>query len=196
MSIYQHRLSARLSVRYHSTYRSGQPWIQFMSSRRHTYANDKNSSYLPFPGAIYRTSNGGQSWTKVFDSNGRFYFNQISCIDATSCYVVGESGNYAVVLATNNSGLTWELKMNVSGPYSLQTVQMTSPDNVYVAGGMISNGPIREREIVGTYYQTKNNGRTWKGRSFNGYGYDLSFKDGIGYCATLFKRFSSIITYF
>jgi hypothetical protein len=175
------RLNSRLSVTYDSG--NGQPQITFISTR---------NLLGRYPGAISKTTDGGQTWTKVFDSNGDFYLNQISCTDANNCFAVGEDGKTAVVIATTNGGTTWTRKMTLRGPFSLNAVQMVSATEIFVSGGTMSVGPVATKEIEGRYYRSTDGGNTWQMSAINGYGYDMSFKDGVGYASAIFKTHTDV----
>jgi photosystem II stability/assembly factor-like uncharacterized protein len=175
------RVSSRISVMYDEG--AGNPLVTFISAR---------NLQGTYPGAISKTTDGGATWTKVFDSAGRFYLNKISCIDGDNCFAVGEDAKSAVVLATTDGGATWETKMSLRGPLSLRAVAMVSASEIFVSGGTISSGPAASREIVGNYYRSTDGGATWTTASHNGYGFDLSFKNGVGYAAALFRRQTDI----
>lgn len=50
-----------------------------------------------YPGAISKTTDAGKTWTKVYDSNGSMYFNEINCFDADHCMAVAEnSGEFSM----------------------------------------------------------------------------------------------------
>lgn len=54
-------------------------------------AKAKVSSVTGYPGAISKTTDGGATWTKVYDSDGTMYFNQINCFDTENCLAVAEN---------------------------------------------------------------------------------------------------------
>lgn len=54
-------------------------------------AKAKSSSVTGYPGAISKTTDGGATWTKVYDSNGSMYFNEIHCYDTENCLAVAEN---------------------------------------------------------------------------------------------------------
>jgi photosystem II stability/assembly factor-like uncharacterized protein len=51
----------------------------------------KAGSVTGYPGAISKTTDGGATWTKVYDSEGGAYFNEINCFDVNSCIAVAEN---------------------------------------------------------------------------------------------------------
>ena len=51
----------------------------------------KVGSVTGYPGAISKTTDGGATWTKVFDTESNGYFNQIHCYDTETCVAVAEN---------------------------------------------------------------------------------------------------------
>jgi photosystem II stability/assembly factor-like uncharacterized protein len=178
------RPSARVSVYLGEA--DDTPLVTFMSA--------KNLQGI-YPGAISKSTDGGKHWQKVYDSNGAYSMNQIDCFDADRCFAVGENGKLATVLSTIDGGVTWNNKMTLTGPRSIHSVRMLSATEVWVAGGQPSVGPYATKEIVGTFYHTTDGGNTWDLTAFNGYAYDMEWKDGIGYSSTFFKKHSDIWIY-
>ena len=179
------RVSSRISIK-PDVGPNGEPEVLFISAR---------NLQGTYPGAISKTTDGGRTWTKVFDSNGKFYLNQIDCIDADNCAAVGEDGKSATVIITKDGGASWTTKMSLKGPFSLSAVRMMDANNIHVSGGTVSSGAFLNKEIVGNYYRTFDGGNTWTVSTFNGYGYDLDFYGGVGYASALFKSHTDIWTY-
>jgi hypothetical protein len=144
-----------------------------------------------YVGAISKTTDGGATWTKMFDSNGQYYFNQISCADADNCFAVGENGKMATVLKTTDGGANWTPVLTLNGPYSLHAVDMLSTTEIFVSGGTVSSGA--DKELVGLYYRSTDGGATWAKSVFNGYGWDMDFRNGVGYALALFKDHTDVI---
>lgn len=163
------------------------PVVKFYS------ASLRQEGYL---GAISKTTDGGLTWTKVFDSDGQYYFNQISCFDEMNCFAVGENGNMATVLKTSDGGINWTSKLTRKGPFSLHGVNMVSKNEIFVSGGTVSPGPVDTQELVGLYYRSTDGGETWQLSTFNGYGWDMDFRDGVGYAVALFKNHTDILTWY
>jgi photosystem II stability/assembly factor-like uncharacterized protein len=110
---------------------------------------------------LTKSSDGGQTWTVQFSDYNNFYFNDISCIDTTHCFAVGEGftdGNApgARIYATTD-GNTWNRVFfsTVSGA-SLMRVHTVSRTEAWAAGGNVVNG-----EAMGTFYHTTDGGKTW-----------------------------------
>eukprot|EP01040_Poterioochromonas_malhamensis_P008348 gene8348-9031_t len=123
-------------------------------------------------GAISKTRDGGKTWIKIFDSDFKYYFNQIHCYDYDNCIVVGE-GSFSY------------------SSYSLHTCKMISNTEYWVAGGMKVHNHDDQNNVkevyMGIYYHSLDAGKTWSMNTLEGYVYDLSFsEDGkIGYGAVL-----------
>jgi hypothetical protein len=180
------RVSSRISIYYNVG--DNTPQVTFISAR---------NLLGTYPGAISKTTDGGATWTKVYDSNGKFHLNEIDCFDVNNCFATGEDAKSAVILKTSNGGTSWSKVMSLTGPRSLHSVRMISATEVWVGGGEPSVGPFAYKEIVGLYYHSTDGGATWAKTSFNGYGFDLSFTSGgsIGYAVTLFKKHTDVWIY-
>ena len=57
------------------------------------------------PGFIYKTTDGGATWTEVFE--GFPYVNGISCTDISHCWAAASTSTTGVVLASSDGGSTW-----------------------------------------------------------------------------------------
>lgn len=148
-------------------------------------------------GAISKTSDGGKTWTKVFDSKNYFYLNQIDCITDSSCLAVGEGSSSTYILMTKDSGNTWDIALRLDGKYSLHSSKMITENEMWVAGGMLveDTSSIKENnmKLVGIYYYSDDGGETWAMTTSDGYAYDISFANkDIGYAATIHDDHCSI----
>jgi hypothetical protein len=175
------RLSQRVRVVV-PTQTNANPEVRFVSAQ---------NLLRGYVGAISKTTDGGVTWTKVFDSNGQYYFNQISCVNDNNCFAVGENGKMATVLKTTNGGAAWTPVLTLNGPNSLHAVNMLSTSEIFVSGGTVSSGA--NKELVGLYYRSTDGGATWAKSTFNGYGWDMDFKHGVGYAVALYKEHTDII---
>eukprot|EP01040_Poterioochromonas_malhamensis_P008864 gene8863-9602_t len=176
------RITSRLSVYYDVG--DGTPQTTFLSAR---------NLLGTYPGAIFKTTNGGQAFTQVYNSGGKHYINQIDCFDDQHCVAAGEDAKSALILSTCDGGSTWQKKLELFGPYSLHSVKMISVSEIFVGGGSPSVGPFATKDIDGYYYHTTDGGQNWSLQQINGYGYDFSFWDGTqGFAAALFKKASYV----
>lgn len=141
-------------------------------------------------GGISRTTNGGETWTQVFNTD-LFYFNQIHCTDTGNCLAVGENDDNAFVVGTKDGGNTWQTVLTAPAGVSLVAVRMLSPNEAWVAGGAQS----RAGGLQGYYYHTTDAGASWTLSNAGGYAFDLSFSEGAGYSAFLTQSYSTMGVY-
>jgi len=115
----------------------------------------------PYTAGIARTTDGGKTWTTVFNDTGNFYFNDIYCASTTQCWAVGESGSDSPtpgirIIATTDGGNTWVQQFYVNNPeYSLMDISMINANEGWAAGGILA------RSITGTFFHTLDGGKTW-----------------------------------
>lgn len=140
-------------------------------------------------GGISRTTDGGKTWTQVFNTD-LFYFNQIHCSDVNTCLAVGENDDGAFVVSSKDGGNTWATVLTAPAGVSLAAVRMLSATEAWVSGGSQGRGGLQ-----GNYYHTTDGGATWNLETASGYSFDLSFKDGVGYSAYLTQSYSSMAVY-
>jgi hypothetical protein len=156
----------------------------------------KNINSASYTGAISKTTDGGKTWNKVYDSEKKFYFNQISCYDEDNCIAIGEGSSETLVLKTDNGGKDWNIVLKLSSDYSLHTCMMLSKSNLWVAGGMLVKDNLNQPKLrgsssssssfVGIYYHSTNSGEKWDLSTLPGYVYDLTFfNEDIGYATTI-----------
>lgn len=112
-----------------------------------------------YSASIVMTTDGGKTFTQVFNDVGRFYFNQISCPDVSTCFAVAEGfdGDWvgAAVYNTVDGGKTWTQQIFVPGA-SMMAVEMLSTTEGWV-GGVIAQG---EKES-GVFWHTTDGGANW-----------------------------------
>jgi hypothetical protein len=85
--------------------------------------------------------------------------------------------------------------MTLNGPKSLHAVKMISHCEYFIAGAEPPSGPFAHKEIVGDYWHTHDEGQHWSLIAYNGYGFDMDFKDGSGYAAAIFKKHTDVWYY-
>eukprot|EP00456_Euglypha_rotunda_P044618 TRINITY_DN3521_c0_g1_i12.p1 TRINITY_DN3521_c0_g1~~TRINITY_DN3521_c0_g1_i12.p1 ORF type:complete len:159 (-),score=32.32 TRINITY_DN3521_c0_g1_i12:23-499(-) len=124
-----------------------------------------------------KTSDGGKTWTKVYEDLGNFYPNAIDCPSENNCWVVCESENDSPnpgirILHTGDGGQTWEVQFSVAdGTYSLMDVAFLNDTEGWAAGGILS-----DRNFDGHWYHTTDAGKTWDSQEVkNVYGNSLAF---------------------
>jgi len=115
-------------------------------------------------GEIWKTSDGGSTWTLSFSNYGEFYFNAIDCCDENTCYAVAEGDTSAgsiqpgtrIIMTTD--GQTWkQVYFNSDEASSLMGVHCITDNEAWVGGGTVA-----ERDFKGTFLHTTNGGQTWE----------------------------------
>lgn len=153
------------------------------------FPSDEKNRYI---GAISKTTDGGKTWSKVFDSNNEFFINQMDCIDGGEiCLAVGEGPEKTVVLKTVDGGASWKTALSLNSSYSLHACEMITSTTYWVGGGIIVQDNIQgiqgNENFIGIYFKTDNAGENWEMFTGSGYVYDFSFvNEKNGYAATIF----------
>jgi hypothetical protein len=106
--------------------------------------------------AILKTTDAGVSWTVMFeDLNSNFYLNNIACLNADTCFAVGD-GSRGIGLRTTNGGATWTEFLNEPGQgVQIMDIKFVSQREGFIAGGMLFP------EFTGYMYHTLDSGNTW-----------------------------------
>jgi photosystem II stability/assembly factor-like uncharacterized protein len=135
---------------------------------------------------IYRSENGGGSWTLQYYYTGAGVFNAISAVDANTAWVVGAGG---IILKTTNGGGNWTLQ-----PYgytnTLSSVCAIDVNTAWVSGSSIpfygtwdhmlpdySASPPSYPIVL----KTTDGGATWVAKqmgTYNEYFFDIAAVDG------------------
>ncbi len=125
----------------------GVPDVQFLTN---------SLGYMTKAGAIYKSIDGGLTWTKAASFNnasGLFFLN------LTTGWVTGG----AIIKRTDNGGSSFSFEKSISdGNYSIQFT-----DNLH---GWVTGGP-------GIVWRTIDGGNNWEQLTEKGFGGDLSFFD-------------------
>lgn len=141
-------------------------------------------------GAISKTTDGGKTFKKVYDTKGEYYMNQISCSTTEICTAVAENPDSALVIRTENGGQTWQTVMTnpeSKTDVSLVGCKMLSDDEIWVSGGTFQQGTL------GWFFHSTDAGKTWKQYDLpKGYSLDLTFSDGNGYSPALTETGSGL----
>ncbi len=127
---------------------------------------------LATPAQIYKTIDGGQTWSLLSDFGTAYpgySFRYSQMVNASTGYVVGGSGTASLVLKTNDGGNSWA---DVTPP-SFGVVQAL--DFVDVNNGWIATD-------VGLVFHTTNGGTSWEFQSTRSSGsvYSVDVIDGQG----------------
>jgi len=146
-------------------------WTQKFNINRHTRRVSVNEQRKQggrnllqtygYDAAISKTSDGGKTWTTVYNDTGNFYFNDIDCPTTTDCWAVGESESDSPqpgvrILHTADGGQNWDVQLYVNNPdYSLMEIACVNSTECWAVGGIFS------RIINGLFYHTSDGGKTW-----------------------------------
>lgn len=143
-------------------------------------------------GAISKTTDGGKTFSMVYNSNGEYYMNEIDCFSTEVCMAVGENGESAFAIRTENGGKTWNTVKTATSAagFNLMGCKMLSEQEAWISGGTFEKG------MVGYYFHTTDGGKTWTEDTLDkAYSIDLSFADGVGYSPALQELGSRVAVY-
>jgi photosystem II stability/assembly factor-like uncharacterized protein len=124
------------------------------------FLNEKQGWSVNGSGRIYRTKNGGTSWTKVTDKPGT-YFRCIGFLDSLNGFAGNIGPNYfpgvtdnQPLYKTSDGGLNWTAVSTISGPAptGLCAIQIIDSLNI-VAGGRVGS-PVH-------LLKSADKGQTW-----------------------------------
>jgi len=115
---------------------------------------DQNNGFaLDFKGFIFKTTNGGNSWTIVLNGNLSTLFpifGAFSLQNLNNILVVGNRGN---IQKSNDSGVSWSaISSGVSWDNSNRSIFFTDANN----GWAVSRGSTHQKVL-----KTSNGGQTW-----------------------------------
>ena len=123
-------------------------------------------------GAISKTTNTGQSWSIIFQSEqgNNYYFNSIACSSISHCVAVTEGSEYSHLHAfiTFDGGQTWKDSFQNNGsdilPSNVVSLMCASwigtGDNAQI--GWIGGASMDYfGRVTGLFYQTINGGITY-----------------------------------
>jgi hypothetical protein len=127
-----------------------------------TKPNDYSLAKGQWRAQVTKTTDGGSTWTTVFNSTGVFYCNGISFWNTQQGCFVGESDAGSApgsrIWCTQNGGTTWNQTLFNSGPdYSLIDINAVPNSNgtAWAVGGDMSGFG------TASFYVTTNYGMTW-----------------------------------
>jgi len=135
---------------------------------------------------ITKTSDGGATWTTVFNVSNQFYFNSIDCQPSNPdwCCALGEGFQDSTVPGgrihcTQDGGSTWKRTFWMPGTnttqYSLMEIRYATDNDVWVAGSELG-----ELYATAWFIYSADGGQTWTPNptTFTGYSpLGLSFVD-------------------
>ncbi len=105
---------------------------------------------------LFRTDDGGNSWTGVQTTGGRFYNMKFRPTGTDTCYAIANNGTIARFYRSFNEGVDWETDPNINAlinnPASRMelAVAASNPNLVYLlCGGVPANG-----QFAGLYRST------------------------------------------
>eukprot|EP01084_Bolivina_argentea_P036225 67049_1 len=113
---------------------------------------------------IWKTSDGGNTWTRQYADDNRFYFNAIDCCDETHCIAVAEgdaesgSNESGTRIFMTSDGTNWQqMYYDNEDASSLMAAHCISDMEAYAGGGDIEGG----RGFGGYFLHTTDGGKTW-----------------------------------
>ncbi len=127
-------------------------------------------------GVILKTSDGGDTWANVFQTDGSIKCNSIAKDNNNNLYVIGNANTQKSdkIFKSNDGGITWittEYK-----DFKLSKIAFTGKFGFCTGGAYPGTGKI---------YRSVDNGGSWnESKSFSDtdWTWDLAFKDSIGFC--------------
>jgi hypothetical protein len=127
----------------------------------HWYNMDdlKNFKDGQYTGAIFKSTDGGSSWTTVFSNTGNYYFNDIHCYDETHCVAVAVAHNTAspgAHIFTTVDGNTFFPSHFEAGEVSFSGARFVSSNEAFVTGSDLSKSIHR-----GIFLQSLNGAFNW-----------------------------------
>jgi hypothetical protein len=128
------------------------------------FKSSANLTQTGWFGAVSKTTDGGKTWTQVFQTDlekDTIYFNGISCSSETHCAVAGEgydeAGNYKTVgYVTFDGGVSWTPSLT-TGDVGLMQIKFLNELEGWAAGTSKQG-----RSLYGQFYHTNDGGKTWE----------------------------------
>lgn len=114
--------------------------------------------------SIFRTTNGGTSWTRQFtQTNAAAFIDAIKMFDANNGFALGDpvpAGGRITILRTSNGGGTW-VRDTVNAPTALNSSETPLNNSMCVVGTSNATAYIWLGTTAGRVVRTLNGGTTW-----------------------------------
>lgn len=115
-------------------------------------------------GAIHKTTDGGATWSTVFESDpsDTYYFNSISCSSESHCVAVAEGADYVTdckAFVTFDGGATWT--DNLVGVVPADSVSLMGSAWSSETEGWLAGTAKDGRTLSGIFYKTVDGGKTY-----------------------------------
>ena len=128
-------------------------WKNKNGEHKFKYRNVKEHG--TYTAAISKTTDGGQTFTKLFEDQGNFYLNGIHCSDETHCVAVGEGADGGHIYTTTD-GQNF-LQTNTEPGASCMDVRFVGPQEVWAACGLAKS----QLQIESHFWHSTDGGQSW-----------------------------------
>ncbi len=104
---------------------------------------------------VFRTTNGGASWTTATLPKGVEFLDDLACPSAARCYLVGGSNhNAGLILVSSTGGVTWRTALDWAAVPSIDSISCAA------GGDCVAGGATRDdTEVVAL--RTTTAGKSW-----------------------------------
>ena len=112
--------------------------------------SDENIGFVTASNQIFKTSDGGDTWSVLHTANNLVLYEDVSIIDNSSIIAVGKDfeENESVITLSNDGGATWS-NIQVQSTSNLRSVYFPSEDIGYCSGSF------------GTILKSNDSGNSW-----------------------------------